>query len=153
MTGKREQILARLFVIGSGIHDWSLTGRNLPAIPPDGLPGFVIWDGPQNRLESETRRPAYAMLPFQVEIAPTLAIAFQGEQEIIGAGANALHDELVHAVLSDTDLYSLIDNKQVKYVETEYAILPGAEEPAMALYLNFTLRFTLRPAELGPGSA
>lgn len=153
MTGRRESVLARVFAIGEGINTWALTGRNLPAIPPDGLPGFVMWDGGQTIIESKTARQAFGMMPFQVHLAPTLAIAFQGDQETIGAGANELHDTLMHAVLSDTALYQLLENKQVEYLDTDFALLPGTEEPSIALYLHFGMRFVLRPSELGPGSA
>lgn len=144
----RESILARLFEIGSDIHEWGLAGRNLPAIPPDSLPAFVMWDGPQSRLETQTAQPAYGLVQFRVEMTPTLAIAFSGDQDTIGSGANALHDELMHAVLSDTELYSLLEHRQVKYIDTDFVVLPNTEEPALALYLNFALRFVLKPSEL-----
>jgi hypothetical protein len=151
MTGKREQICARLFAIGQGVHDWTWVQRNVDEIPPHSLPLFGLWDGGQTRVESDTRQMSRALAPFLCEMTPTLAIAVPGTVDNVGAEANELHDALMHAVLSDTQLYALIANKEVRYLDTVVASVKGTEETAITMNLNFALRYHLVPADLPPG--
>lgn len=151
MTDKRELILARLFVVLSGVTGITEKARNRGDLPSDKRPGIIMLDGDEvaNRdAFGRGRPPAGQNL---IVASPEIYIVPKNKKpvnETVGEDLNALRAKIVKAVLTDADLIELVgSNGEIRYegMATDLGEDKTLEGKARLL---FAFQYVLRPTDL-----
>lgn len=146
---RREDILARLLVITSGISGVTRAYRNKDEIPETSRPAIVILDGDEAANDGDPdRRPATA--PRRITMTPEIYILLAGTPAEVGTDINLIRARFVHAVMTDATLIALtLDGVGIRYEGCATGLARGRSmEGEMGLSFGFT--YVLRPAELDP---
>jgi hypothetical protein len=145
MSDRREQILARIFTILSGIRGVNLVVRNVDEIPEQARPCLVLIDGDETR--SLTSR-GLGMQPVIVDMVPVIAIGVSAKSEDIGGDANSLRAKILPALLGDAQLDTLATpNGRLQYNGANGKLSQG-RLMACDIQLLFSLSYPLDPADL-----
>jgi hypothetical protein len=154
MTGKREQILARLLKIGEGLHDWSTHGRNIAHLSGlESLPAYVLWDGPQGKDEdahAALRRnsPAQRLGPKIRQMRPIINIGVAGPEETVGTLANEVLERVVGAIMHDGPLAKLILHDRLDWDDDDYSFTSEGGETVIEYKINLVITYVIKPGDL-----
>ena len=144
---RREDILARLFVILNTVEDLKLVARNLDEFPEAVRPMAILLDGDEEAV-AELARPwvkgkAYTV----IQMNPIIVVSMGGRPEDVGTDINELMARIVTAVMSDAELTSIVvANAQcgVYYLATDYRLNHSLAMDC-DLQMRFGIRYTLLP--------
>jgi hypothetical protein len=147
MSDKREQILARLLVVVSGIEGIVTAYRNKDEIDETERPSVVILDADEEAAENDpNKRPATT--PRRVVMTPHIYILLNDSPENIGTHVNLFRARLIKAVLEDAELIALThDGEGVRYEASTTALARGRSMEAEC-GVTFSFRYILKPSEL-----
>ena len=147
MTDRRELILVRLLEIAKGIEGIAGAFRNRDELSEKQRPAIVILDADEAADDADPgSRPARS--PRRVAMTPEIYILLGAKPEDLGSTINTLRARFVKAVLSDTQLISIVGtNGDIRYEGCATALARGRSmEGEMGVSFSFT--YVLRPEEL-----
>jgi len=144
---RREDILARLFVILNTVEDLKLVARNLDEFPEAVRPMAILLDGDEEAV-AELARPwvkgkAYTV----IQMNPIIVVSMGGRPEDVGTDINELMARIVTAVMSDVELTTIVvANSQcgVYYLATDYRLNHSLAMDC-DMQMRFGIRYTLLP--------
>jgi hypothetical protein len=136
---KREDILARLVVVCSGIEGVVLCARNRDEISDRQKPAIIIMDADEAAIEGEPKRPG----PQIISMTPEIYILLSGEPATVGTELNAMRAALLSAVLNDATLRTITGpNGAIRYEGCATGLSRGRSmEGEMGVSLSFQYPF------------
>lgn len=139
---KREDILARLVVVCSGIEGVVLCARNRDEISDRQKPAIIIMDADEAAIEGEPKR-ANAAGPQIISMTPEIYILLSGEPATVGTELNAMRVALLSAVLNDATLRTITGpNGAIRYEGCATGLSRGRSmEGEMGVSLSFQYPF------------
>ncbi len=147
MTDRREMILVRLLEIAKGIDGIAAAFRNRDEISEKQRPAIAILDADEAADDADPmHRPSRS--PRRIAMTPEIYILLGAKPEELGTAINTLRARLLKAVLSDTQLGSIVgSNGEIRYEGCATALARGRSmEGEMGVSFSFT--YVLRPEEL-----
>ena len=147
MIDRREMILSHLLEIASVTEGVVAAFRNRDEISEKQRPAIVILDADEAADDTDPgSRPARS--PRRVAMTPEIYILLGAKPEDLGSTINTLRARFVKAVLSDTQLISIVGtNGDIRYEGCATALARGRSmEGEMGVSFSFT--YVLRPEEL-----
>lgn len=147
----REQILARLFEVVSGIKDVEAGYRFPRKVDDIDLPVVIMLDGGEERLDDEPHATGRAVVP--MVMLPAVQLYFTTTQEELSTEANAWLAKLQKAVLFDTaadGLLALCRGVPLygpHYIESSANMYDGKAKVG-ELNVGFAIRYAFNPAAL-----
>lgn len=148
MVGKREQIMQRLQVVVGGVSG-IVTGdiRNVTAFGDNQLPAASVLEGDEEVEEDERDFARPSNKPYTVKALPQVYIQAAAGPDI-GTTLNALHDAVIKAVLTDSELNALTLRKNsIRYVGHSTK-LNAARDMEGVFVPVFAISYLLKPDEL-----
>jgi hypothetical protein len=147
MTDRRELILVRLLEIAKGVEGIAGAFRNRDEISEKQRPAIVILDADEAADDADPASRS-ARSPRRVAMTPEIYILLGAKPEDLGSTINTLRARFVKAVLSDTQLISIVGtNGDIRYEGCATALARGRSmEGEMGVSFSFT--YVLRPEEL-----
>jgi hypothetical protein len=144
---KREDILARLFLILNTVEDLKTVARNLDEFPEAVRPMAILIDGGEEAVP-ELQRPwvkgkAYTV----VQMNPLIVVSIGGKPEDVGPDINELIARIVTAVMTDAELTTIVTaNAQcgVYYLATDDRLNHSLAMDC-DMQMRFGIRYTLLP--------
>lgn len=137
---KREDILARLFTILSGIRNITTVARNIDEMPEGSRPCIVLIDGDEAR--SDTSR-GKAMQTVVMVMTPRIAIGVSNSPDNLGPDINAIRAKVLPAILGDATLATILGaNGRITYDGLAGKLSQGSLM-ASDMELNFTIQYPL----------
>lgn len=133
----REAILSRLEEVLAGVSGVNHFQRNKAKVHEARLPAIVLLDADES-LSSEHVNGRPAAAPAIMEMTPEIYLLVQDDAADVGPAMNALLDDIVAAVRSDTDLLALTHNGDIRYEGCQTAL---ARERSMAGEMGIALSF------------
>ena len=111
----REDILARLVVVVSGISGVVTVLRNSPAPSDTQLPALIVFDGDEQANDRDpTSRPTRS--PRRITMTPEILIKVVTVPETVGTTLNDILEELQIAVTTDAALIDLVKDGEIRYM-------------------------------------
>jgi hypothetical protein len=148
MTDRREDILARLVVIGAGVLGIVQCKRNVIDITELKRPAIIIFDGDEEAAEIQFRPGHGGMAPNLVTMTPSMNILLSDISENVGTALNNLRAELIYSVLSDGDLDAICGpNGHVRYTASATGMNAGRKIEG-EIGVSFAITYPLIPSEL-----
>ena len=147
MIDRREMILSRLLEIASATEGVVAAFRNKDEISEKQRPAILILDADEAADDTDPgSRPSRS--PRRVAMTPEIYILLGAKPEDLGSAINRLRARFVKAVLSDTQLGSIVGtNGEIRYEGCATALARGRSmEGEMGVSFSFT--YVLRPEEL-----
>jgi hypothetical protein len=147
----REDILARLLEVVTGIPGMRSVHRNNVDITEDQLPAAVVFDADEETTGDTTQnRPSNS--PIMVQMTPEIVIAEKTAGQV-GSELTALRRELIKRVLFDAELNALIAKSSprgdaaIRYLgcQTDVGWMRSMHG---ALRAQFNFKYWLKPNEL-----
>jgi hypothetical protein len=147
MTDRREQILVRLLAIAQGVDGIVTAVRNRHLTDDEEQPAIQILDADELAEANDPQnRPSNA--PRLVAMTPEIYVTLGDKAEDVGTAINALRAAFIKAVLTDSDLQSIITHSgTIRYEGCATALSRGRDMQG-ELGLSFSFIYPLRPAEL-----
>lgn len=146
MTDKREQILVRLLAISEGIDGIVAAFRNKDEISDKQRPCILILDADEAADDGDPRRQSNS--PRRIGMTPEIYVMLGAKPEDIGTKINAIRAKFVKAVLTDTELNTLVgSNGEIRYEGCATALARGRSMEG-ELGVSFTFVYVLRPDDL-----
>ena len=153
MTDIREQILARLFEVVSGLPNIRSAYRNNGEITEDELPAVIVFDGDEEGQDANnpdlSQRPPGR--PSSVQMTPEIIVAEHSVGQI-GSALTPLRRELIKAVLFDAQLNEIVGtgrlgNGAIRYLgcQTDMGWMRSMHG---ALRAQFMFKYHLKPEDL-----
>ena len=146
---RREQILARLLVIATGIPGITTAVRNkFGGLNETDLDAIAICDGEEqgDERDPENTRPTNA--PRRIVMMPSIEISAAGPPETVGTTINGYRAKLVKGICSDATLISLCtDRTGIRYLGCQSGAGLGSTMDAN-MVLQFAFTYRLFPDEL-----
>jgi hypothetical protein len=105
MVDTREDILARLLEVVTGIPGMRSAQRNNIDIPEDQLPAVVVLDGDEETTGNTQNRASNS--PVYVQMTPGIVVQVQDDNAVIGSVITSFRRELIKRVLFDSELNAL----------------------------------------------
>lgn len=137
---KREDILARLFTILSGIRNITTVARNIDEMPEGSRPCIVLIDGDEVR--SDTSR-GKAMQTVVMVMTPRIAIGISSSPDNLGPDINAIRAKVLPAILGDATLTTILGtNGRITYDGLAGRLSQGSLM-ASDMELNFSIEYPL----------
>lgn len=137
---KREDILARLFTIISGIRNITTVARNLDEMPEGSRPCIVLIDGNEVRADDSRGKGRQTVI---MVMTPIIAVGVSSTVADLGADANAIRAKLLPAILTDTTLATILGtNGKITYDGLAGKLSQGSLM-ASDMELNFTIEYPL----------
>lgn len=111
----REDILARLTVVASGVSGIVTALRNSTVDSDTKLPAIIVFDADE---VADERDPASrpTRTPRRVTMTPELLIKVIAVPETVGTTMNAILAELQTAVVTDATLIDLVKDGEIRYM-------------------------------------
>lgn len=136
---KREEILARLVVVGASIEGVVMCARNRDEITDRQRPAIIIMDADEVAIEGEPKKPG----PQIISMTPEIYILLSGAPETVGTELNALRALLLSAVLNDATLQTITGaNGSIRYEGCATGLARGRSmEGEMGVSLSFQYPF------------
>ena len=134
----REDILARLTAVASGITGVATVLRNSEAPADTQLPAIIVYDA--DEMANERDPPSRPTLtPRRVTMTPQILIKVVGVPETVGTTLNDFLDLVHDTVLTDATLIALVKDGDIRYMgcATQFAI-----GRAMIAEMGVTFAFT-----------
>lgn len=144
---KREQLLARLVTLCSGVTGIVSARRNALDVPFLERPAVIIQDGGEERLDGPASDNRSQVT--RIELAPQLWLLVRGSGDEAGPLLSLYRQRILHAVLTDTTLQDLTGTVGGIRYEGCNVPEPSPESKETRLDLNFTFTYTLRLSDLG----
>lgn len=111
----REDILARLSIVASGLPGIVTGLRNSNAVADSQCPAIVVFDADEIANEQDpTNRPTRT--PRRVLMTPEILIKVVGVPESVGTAMNAILSDLQDAVVADAALIALVKDGEIRYM-------------------------------------
>ena len=111
----REDILARLAVVASGVSGIVSGLRNSTANADTQLPAIIVYDADEVADERDPpSRPTRT--PRRVSMTPEILIKVVGVPESVGTTMNAILAELQTSVMADATLIDLVKDGEIRYM-------------------------------------
>lgn len=111
----REDILARLTVVASGISGVVTVLRNSTASSDTQLPALIVFDGDEVANDRDpTSRPTRS--PRRITMTPEILIKVVTVPETVGTTMNDILEELQIAVTTDPTLIDLVKDGEIRYL-------------------------------------
>jgi len=135
-----------MVTICTGLSGYAKVGRNLKNLPDEVRPAIVILDADE---EVVTPSPSpKGKAPTVVKMSPELFILDDGRSDTVGPTMNAHRAAVVKAILTDTELKTLVGpSGSVEYLSCVTGLATGRSmEGEMGVYFAFT--YILDPTHL-----
>lgn len=147
MADRREDILARLLVIASGIEGVKTARRNEISVSERSRPGIVILDADEVVESPATGSGKPARAPSIVSMTPEVVIQLADQSEDVGTQLNLYRMRWLSAVLNDAALLGLVGpNGEVRYEGCATGLSRGRSmEGEMGIAIAFL--YPLKPSE------
>lgn len=147
MSDKREQILARLLVVAKGVDGVAAAFRNKDEISDKQRPAVVILDADEAADDADPMgRPVRA--PRRIAMTPEIYILLGAKPEDLGTQINTLRAKLVKAILTDTELQTIVgSNGDIRYEGCATALARGRTMEG-EMGVSFAFSYVLRPDDL-----
>jgi hypothetical protein len=151
MVDVREDILARLLVVVTGVPNLRSAQRNNIDLTEDQLPAVIVLDGDEESDGTGDLSQRPPTRPYNVQMTPTINIVEQGDED--GVDITVLRRELIKRVLTDTELNESIvktgrhGNGVIRYLGCQ-TDLGWARSLHWALQVQFMIKYTLKPDDL-----
>lgn len=143
---KREAILKRLVEIAAGLEGITAAVRNQDEISERSRPAIAIFDADESASEHASEHPGRA--PNVVEMSPEILILLGAKPETVGSALNLMRAKLIKAVLTDTQLISLVGpNGHVRYAGCSTHLGHGRSMEG-SMSVQFSFAYVLRPEQL-----
>lgn len=111
----REDILARLTIVASGVSGIATALRNSDATADTQLPAIIVYDADEVADERDlASRPTRT--PRRVSMTPEILIKVVGVPETVGTTMNSILAELQTAVVTDATLIALVKDGEIRYM-------------------------------------
>ncbi|HET7376496.1 MAG TPA: hypothetical protein VFK30_07300 [Anaerolineae bacterium] len=137
---KREDILARLFTVLSGIRNITTVARNIDEMPEGSRPCIVLIDG--DEIRSDTSR-GKALQTVVMVMTPRIAIGISSSPDNLGPDINAIRAKVLPAVLGDATLTTILGtNGKITYDGLAGKLSQGSLM-ASDMELNFSIEYPL----------
>jgi hypothetical protein len=145
MTDLREDILARLLEVLTGVPNIRTAVRNDVDIVEDKLPAITVFDGDEETNGAEDRSARLSNRPYVARMMPEIVV-----QELHAAGSelSTLRREIIRRVLTDAVLIEQVgSNGAIRYVgcQTDFGWL---REKFNAMNVQFVFQYPLKIEEL-----
>lgn len=139
---KREDILARLVVIGAAIEGVVLCARNRDEISDRHKPAIIIMDADEAAVEGAPMRSGAAS-PQIISMTPEIYILLSSEPATVGTQLNAIQSALLSAILNDETLRTITGtNGSIRYEGCATGLSRGRSmEGEMGVSLTFQYPF------------
>jgi hypothetical protein len=149
---KREDVLARVFEVLSGIAGFQSKFRNRGFADQDARPIVILMDGDEKVNSQIADRPGRVkMSPVVMVMSPQVFIILKNRQpqnENTGQDLNAYRKLIIEALANDTTLLSLIGlNGDIFYTGCETDLKSGAAVEGQ-MRLDFTISCVLKPTDV-----
>ena len=145
---KREQILARLVEVATGVSGISTVTRNSDEISEHKRPAIAVFDSDESTDEAAERQDHPGRAPNLVVMTPELLILLGTSPESVGPSLNALRAKLVKAVLTDAQLIALAGaNGRVRYAGCSTHLGHGRSMEG-SMGVQFSFAYVLLPEQL-----
>jgi hypothetical protein len=151
MIDVREDILARLLVIGAAIPNIRSAQRNNVDIPEDQLPAVIIFDGDEETDDGSDLSQRPANRPTVVQMRPEIHVAGWGDE--VTLDVPTMRRELIKRVLNDTELNDLIvktaraGGGAIRYLGCQTDVV-WLRKLHLALRAQFLIKYALKPWQL-----
>jgi hypothetical protein len=147
MTDRREMILSRLLEIAKGIDGIAAAFRNRDEISEKQRPAIIILDADEAADDADpAQRPSRA--PRRIAMAPEIYVLLGAKPEDLGTAINILRARLVKAVLTDSQLGSVVgSNGEIRYEGCATALARGRSMEG-EMGVSFSFAYVLRTNEL-----
>ena len=147
MIDRREMILSRLLEIASATEGVVAAFRNKDEISEKQRPAILILDADEAADDTDPgSRPSRS--PRRVAMTPEIYILLGAKPEDLGSAINRLRARFVKAVLSDTQLGSIVGtNGEIRYEGCATALARGRSMEG-EMGVSFSFSYVLRPEEL-----
>lgn len=145
---KREAILARLLIVVKAVEGIKTATRNKKAISEDQRPGVQIFDADEEADDREIGRGRPGNAPNLITMTPEIFLVLGAVTETVGTELNTLRAKLVKAIVSDSELATLVGpNGEIRYKACATGLSQGRTmEGEMGIVIDF--KYVLNPSEL-----
>lgn len=145
---KREQILARLVEVATGVPGISTVTRNSDEISEHKRPAIAIFDADESADEAAERQDHPGRAPNLIVMTPEVLILLGAPPASVGSALNDLRARLIKAVLTDTQVIEIAGpNGRVRYAGCSTHLGHGRSMEA-AMGVQFSFAYVLRPEQL-----
>jgi hypothetical protein len=145
---KREAILARLVEIAAALDGVTTATRNQDELSERARPAIAVFDADEAVDEAAERQDHPGRAPNIVVMTPEVMILLGGTPENVGSALNALRAKLIKAVLTDSQLITLVGpNGRVRYAGCATHLGHGRSMEGF-MGVQFTFAYVLRPEQL-----
>lgn len=142
---RREGVVARLKTIAAGIDGINKVERNVISITDVQRPAIIIYDGSEEAVEPQSSRTG---LPAIVTMTAEMRILLGASPANVGTDINALRMAVMHDVLTDASLQTIIGaNGRVRYGGCETELGQGRTLDG-DMVMRFNITYPLLQAEL-----
>jgi hypothetical protein len=145
---KREEILQRLVEVAAAVPGVTTAVRNRDEISERARPAIAVFDADETADERAEQQGHGGRAPNMVEMTPEVLILLGGAPETVGSVLNALRTKLVKAVLTDSQLTTLVGpNGRVRYAGCSTHLGHGRSMEGF-MGVHFAFAYVLRPEQL-----
>ncbi len=147
MSDQRELILVRLLAIYKTVDGVKRVSRNEQVAEDWEFPAILLLDADEESDDTaDGRRPVNRTS--MVVMSPETYVIFGGLPENVGSELNRYRARIIQAVLTDTELATLVGtNGDVAYLGCATSLSRGRELIG-DIGLNFSIRYYLKPTAL-----
>lgn len=151
MTDRREDILARLFVVLSAVVGIVEKVRNRGDLPSEKRPAIILMDADEVADREMFGRGRPANSPNFVVMSPEIYIVLKNqkpENETLGQSLNEYRAKVIKAVLNDATLINLVgSNGEIRY---DVFVTDLGEDRTLTgkARIGISFRYPLKPNEL-----
>ncbi len=148
MSDQRELILVRLLAIYKTVLDVKRVSRNEQVAEDWEFPAILLLDADEESEDDVSNRSRPINRVSMVVMTPETYILFGGLPENVGSELNRFRARVVKAVLTDTELATLVGtNGDVVYLGCATSLTRGRELIG-DIGLNFSIKYLLKPDTL-----
>lgn len=136
----REPILARLLEILEAVEQLKETDRNLDEFPEAARPMGILLDGDEAAVPEFQRSWVKGKVTIVTDMLPLVLVQHGGTPQDIGSDMNELVDTIIHDVMSDATLSSMVTrNGGVYWDRTDYRLCHS-----LAMDCDMQIQFRIR---------
>lgn len=144
---KREEILARLKIVGQTVVAPDCVFRNQVDIPPDKRPALVILDADETADESAYDRGRPPHGPVKMVMQPEIFLLLEASAERVGGTLNIFRRKLLRMILHDASLIALCNEGDIRYLGMQTGLGVGRSMEGESRF-DIEFRYILRPTKL-----
>jgi len=151
MRDRREEILARLYVVAQeaeGVKSWVW---NRGELPNDKRPGIIVFDGDELAKEGDIGRGRPSNAPNMVTATPEVYFILDDKKPAnltVGTELNTFRRKFIHSVLYDAALQGIVGTSGSMRYDGLVTDLARGRQMVGELGMSFSFTYPLIPSEL-----